>query len=116
MSWIMAYVGAVPSAKKAEYQAHAAQMAWVFRKHGALRVVETWGGAVPPGELTSFPLAVQAGPDDTVVLGWQEWPDQATQEAGFAEAMQDPEMGDMSEAPINGKTLIFAGFEVLTDI
>ena len=116
MAWIMAYAGAVPTAKKAEYQAHAARMAQVFRKHGAKRVVETWGGAVPPGELTSFPLAVQAGPEDTVVMGWQEWPNQTAQESGFAQAMQDPEMGDMSEVPINGKTIIFAGFEVLTDL
>ena len=116
MSWIMAYAGAVPTARKSDYAAHAARMAQVFRKHGATRVVETWGAAVPPGEVTSFPLAVQAGPEETVVMGWQEWPDQATQEAGFQKAMQDPEMGDMGEVPINGKTMIFAGFEVLTDM
>lgn len=115
MAWIMAYAGAVPNSKKAEYHAHAARMAEVFRKYGATRVVETWGSAVPPGEVTSFPLAVKAGPDETVVFGWQEWPDQATQEAKFQEAMQDPAMGNMGDVPINGKTMIFAGFEVLTD-
>lgn len=116
MAWIMAYAGAVPTAKKAEYEMHAKRMARIFRKHGATRVVETWGASVPPGEVTSFPLAVQAGADDTVVTGWQEWPDQASQEAGFAAAMQDPEMGDMSDVPVNGKTIIFGGFEVLADI
>nr|WP_170410549.1 DUF1428 domain-containing protein [Ruegeria atlantica] len=112
----MAYAGAVPTAKKSEHQLQAKRMAHIFRKHGATRVVESWGAAVPPGEVTSFPLAVQAGPDDTVVTGWQEWPDQATQEAGFAAAMQDPDMGDMSDMPVNGKTIIFGGFEVLADI
>ena len=116
MAWIMAYAGAVPTAKKAEYQAHAARMAEVFRRHGAMRVVETWGVAVPPGEITSFPLAVQAGPEETVVMGWQEWPDQATQEANFQKAMQDPAMSNMGVVPINGKTMIFAGFEVLTEV
>lgn len=116
MAWIMAYAGAVPTAKKAEYQAHTTQMAEVFRKHGATRVVETWGVSVPPGELTSFPMAVKAGPDETVVMGWQEWPDQATQEVKFPEAMQDPAMSAMGAVPINGKTMIFAGFEVITDI
>ncbi len=115
MAWIMAYAGAVPTTKKDEYHAHAARMAEIFRKYGATRVVETWGTAVPPGELTSFPLAVKAGPDETVVMGRQEWPDQATQEAKFEEAMQDPAMGNMGEVPINGRTMIFAGFEVLTD-
>ena len=116
MAWIMAYAGAVPTAKKAEYHAHATRMAEVFRKHGATRVIETWGASVPPGEVTSFPMAVKAGPDETVVMGWQEWPDQATQEAKFPEAMQDPAMSGMGAVPINGKTMIFAGFEVITDI
>jgi uncharacterized protein YbaA (DUF1428 family) len=116
MSYIMAYVGAVPTARKKDYQAHAARMAEVFKKHGATRVVECWGVMVPPGNVTSFPMAVQAGADETVVSGWQEWPDQATQEAGMQTAMSDPDMGDMNNVPINGKTMIFAGFEVLTDI
>lgn len=116
MAWVMAYAAAVPTARKAEHQAHAARMSEIFRRHGALRVVETWGVAVPPGELTSFPLAVKAGPDETVVMGWQEWPDRESQEANFPKAMQDPEAGDMRDAPLNGKTMIFAGFEVLTDV
>ena len=116
MAWIMAYAGAVPTSKKAEYQEHASRMAEIFKKHGATRVVETWGEAVPPGEVTSFPIAVQAGEDETVVMGWQEWPDRATQEANFQKAMQDPAMGSMGDVPINGKTMIFAGFEVLADL
>ncbi len=116
MSYVMAYAGAVPTARKDEYLAHADRMAAVFKEHGATRVVECWGTSVPPGEVTSFPMAVRAGEDETVVIGWQEWPDAATQEAGFAAAMQDPRMGNMGDVPINGKTMIFAGFDVTTDI
>ncbi len=116
MAYVMAYAGAVPTAKKAEYEAHAARMAAIFREYGATRVVETWGASVPPGKVTSFPMAVQAGEDETVVVGWQEWPDRETQETKFQEAMQDPRMGEMGEVPINGKTMIFAGFDVLADI
>ena len=116
MAYVMSYVGAVPTTKKADYQAHAARMADVFKTHGATRIVECWGNMVPPGEVTSFPLAVQAGPDETVVFGWQEWPDKATHETGMKAAMSDPAMGNMGEVPINGKTMIFAGFDVLTDV
>lgn len=116
MSYVMVYAGAVPNSKKEEYLAHAARMAAVFKDHGAIRVVETWGASVPPGEVTSFPLAVQANEDETVVVGWQEWPDGEAQEAGFAAAMQDPRMGNMGDVPINGRTMIFAGFDVVTDI
>ncbi len=41
------------------------------------------GRDVPPGKLTSFPLAVKAEEGETVVVGWQEWSDKATQEAGM---------------------------------
>ena len=116
MSYVMAYVGAVPTDRKDDYLAHSRRMAGIFKEHGATRVVECWGSAVPPGEMTSFPLAVKAGDDETVVTGWQEWPDAATQEAGFAAAMQDPRMGNMGDVPINGKTMIFAGFDVVVDI
>ncbi len=116
MTYVMTYVASVPTGKKAAYIELAATMAAVFKEHGATRVVDCWGVNVPPGKLTSFPLAVQAGPDETVVMGWQEWPDKATQEAGAPKAMQDPRMAGMHDGPINGKRMIFAGLDVAVDI
>jgi len=116
MSYVMCYVAAVPTAKKAEYEKHASAAAGVFREHGATRVVECWGDMVPPGEMTSFPLAVQAKDDETVVVGWQEWPDKATHEANFQNAMKDPRLAGMSDTPMDGKRMIFAGFDVVLDI
>lgn len=116
MPYISSYAAAVPSNKKAEYSALAAQIAQVFKDHGALRVVECWGDEVPVGILTSFPKAVQAGDGETVVIGWQEWPDKATQMAGTETAMKDPRMAIMRDVPLNGKTMIFGNFETLVDI
>lgn len=115
MAYVMTYVAAVPTANRQAYAAHAAKVAAVFREHGATRVVECWGDMVPPGEVTSFPLAVKAREGETVVMGWQEWPDKATHDASFQAAMQDPRLSGMGEMPFDGKRMIFAGFEVVVD-
>ncbi|MDH3666820.1 MAG: DUF1428 domain-containing protein [Paracoccaceae bacterium] len=116
MAYIMSYVAAVPTDKKDAYSKHAALAAQIFKDHGATRVVECWGDEVPPGEVTSFPRAVQARDDETVVMGWQEWPDKATHDAGMPQAMQDSRFQSVREVPFDGKRLIFAGFQKLLDI
>lgn len=116
MPCVMTYVAAVPTANRDAYATHAAEAAKVFREHGATRIVECWGDMVPPGELTSFPMAVKAKDDETVVMGWQEWPDKATHDANFQNAMQDPRLRGMREMPFDGKRMIFAGFDVVLDI
>ena len=69
---------------------------------------------MPPGEVTSFPMAVKAGADETVVFSWIEWPDKATRDAGWAKMMSDPEMSQkMGEMPFDGKRMVFGGFEQL---
>ncbi|WP_112321186.1 DUF1428 domain-containing protein [Oceanibium sediminis] len=116
MSYVMCYAAAVPTTQKDAYVAHARQAADVFKEHGATRVVECWGDMVPPGTMTSFPRAVQAGDDETVVIGWQEWPDKATHDANITAAMNDPRLRDIGDMPFDGKRMIFAGFEVMLDL
>ena len=116
MTYVMSYVAAVPAAKKAEYVQHCELAAAIFKDHGATRVEECWGDQVPPGEVTSFPLAVKAQKDEVVVTGWQEWPDKATHDAHIQDAMQDPRFQDMRDMPFDGKRLIFAGFETILDV
>ncbi len=116
MSYVMAYAAAVPTGKKAAYAEHSKFAAEIFKSHGATRVVECWGDMVPPGEVTSFPLAVKAGEDETVVMGWQEWPDKATHDANIQNAMGDARFKEMGPMPFDGKRMIFAGFETLLDL
>ena len=115
MTYVMTYVATVPTDKKDAYVKLASTMAGVFKEYGATRVVECWGSDVPPGKLTSFPLAVKAEEGETVVTGWQEWPDKATQEAGMKKAMDDPRMAIMQDVPLDGKRMIFAGFDLVVD-
>lgn len=91
-------------------------MAEEFRKHGATRVVETLGAPLPRGEVTSCPLAVWAGEEETGVMSWRQSPDHVTLEARFQRAVQDPAAGIRGDVPINGMTMFFAGIDALTNL
>ncbi len=113
MTYFSAFLAPVPRDKKAEYTAHV-QAAWpMFRKYGALRSVECWGDDLPPGEVTSFPLAVRLKDGETAALGWIEWPDKATADACWASMESDPEWRQIGDMPFDGKRMIFGGFGLL---
>lgn len=113
MPYIDGFVAAVPTANKDAFIEHARMSAKLFKKHGALSVVECWGDEVPDGELTSFPQAVQCKKDETVVFSWVTWPDKATREAGNEKVFADMSADDsqMTEMPFDGKRLIYGGFQ-----
>ena len=114
MTYIDAYVAAVPTANREDYRARATETSALFKACGALRVTECWGDDVPDGEVTSLPKAVKCKPDETVVFGWIEWPSKAQRDAGMQQAMADPRMNPEScEMTFDGMRLIYGGFEVL---
>jgi len=116
MTYVDGFVAAVPTANKAAYIEHAKKAAVVFKRHGALKLVETWGDDVPDGEVTSFPMAVKCGSDETVVFSWVLWPSKEARNAGMKEIMSDPDMQpDANPMPFDGKRLIFGGFEMVLD-
>ncbi|KEJ89113.1 DUF1428 domain-containing protein [Sulfitobacter donghicola] len=114
--YVMSFVAAVPTDQKEAYLAHCVKAAEIFKSHGALRVVELWGDMVPEGEKTSFPLAVAAKEGETVVTGWQEWPDKATCDANIEKAMSDPRLAEMGALPFDGARMIYGGFDALVDV
>ena len=73
-SYIDGFVLAVPTANKETFRQHASEAAQIFKKHGALEIVECWGDDVPEGKLTSMPMAVKRKDDETVVFSWIVWP------------------------------------------
>jgi uncharacterized protein YbaA (DUF1428 family) len=116
MSYIDGFVAAVPNANREAYREHAEKAAEVFKEHGATRIVECWGDDVPEGKLTSFPMAVQRKPDETVVFSWVEWPSRQARDAGMAKVMADPRLTpEANPMPFDGKRLIYGGFETIID-
>ncbi|MBA4048971.1 MAG: DUF1428 domain-containing protein [Sphingomonas sp.] len=112
MSYIDGFVLAVPTAKRAEFVAHAEHVDALFVEFGALRVVESWADDVPHGSVTDFYRAVQAQEDEAIVFSWVEWPDKATRDAAMEKLRDHPRMMEMP-MPFDGKRMIFGGFSTV---
>lgn len=115
MSHVMMFVAPVPTGNREKYLEHAREMAGIFKGLGALEVVECWGTAVPPGEVTSFPLAVKLEEGETVVCGWMRWPSQEVADAAMAKMQSDPAMAEMGPMPFDGKRMFYGGFDVMME-
>jgi len=114
--YIDGFVAAVPTANRDAYRRHAEAAAVVFKEHGALRLVECWGDDVPEGKLTSFPMAVKAQADETVVFSWITWPSRQVRDAAMPKVMADPRIKpEVNPMPFDGKRLIYGGFSVIVD-
>ncbi len=115
MTYIDGFVVPVPADKRDAYLA-AARMGWnVFKKYGALRMVETLSDDIPDGKLTDFKRSVAAKPDEIVAFSWIIWPDKPTRNAGMEKMMKDPEMDAMSDMPFDMTRMIFGGFIPIFD-
>lgn len=88
----------------------------MFKKFGALRMVECWGEDVPHGESTDFYRATKAEDGETPIFSWIEWPDRATCDAAWQAMMNDPAMQDMGEMPFDGKRMFWGGFAPIVDV
>lgn len=117
MNYVDGFVLAVSTINREKYQKYAEDAAVVFKENGALNVVECWGNDVPEGKKTSFPMAVQCKPDETVVFSWVIWPSKAVRDHGIEKVMQDPRF-DMIQNPMpfDGQRMIFGGFDMIVSV
>lgn len=114
MSYIQGFLIPVPTGNKEAYLALARRIWILFQEYGAIRTVEAWGDDIRDGTLTDFRKAVQATPDETVVLSWIVWPDKATYEAAERKMQTDERMQPLA-MPFDGRRMIFGGFEPIFD-
>lgn len=114
MSYFQIAVIPVPTQSRTQYETIAAKMAPLFMEYGAVQMFEGWGSMVPPGEVTSLPMAVQLKDDETVVVSFIEWPD-AEKAMACMEAMEtDPRFAETgADMPFDGKRMIFGTFETM---
>lgn len=112
MTYIEAFVAAVPTKDKEKYTDFCKKVNHTIKKYGASEVIDCWGEDVPEGKVTSFPMAVKLQEGETVACSWIIWPDKETREKGNKLLMEDPIMND-TNMPMNLQTIIFGGFEKL---
>ncbi|MBR0680145.1 DUF1428 domain-containing protein [Roseomonas eburnea] len=116
MTYVDGFVLAVPNANREAYRRHAEEFAPRFREQGAIAMVECWGDDVPDGKLTSFPMAVKCGPEETVVFSWITWPSKEVRDAGWAKIMADKSMQmDPAAMPFDGQRMIYGGFRTIVE-
>ena len=116
MNYVDGYVLAVPTKNKADYKIGAEKFAIVFKEYGALSIIECWGDDVPAGKLTSFPMAVQCQPDETVVFSWINWPSRQVRDTASKKVMADPRMQALENSmPFDGKRMIYGGFQMILE-
>ncbi|MDJ0758606.1 MAG: DUF1428 domain-containing protein [Woeseiaceae bacterium] len=121
MSYIDGFVLAVPTANKQKFIEYARSVDTIFTELGATRVVECWADDVSEGEVTDFPKAVQATQEETVVFSWIEWPDKQTRDAAMKTMMSEDFKDDRMDQskypmPLDGKRLIYGGFEPIVEL
>ena len=110
MPYVDGFVIPVSKDKVEAYKAQARKAGEVWKEDGALAFVECIGDDVPYGQLTSFPRAVQAKNDETVIFSWIVYRDRADRDRINEKVMADERLkGDM---PFDGKRLIYGGFDI----
>ena len=114
MAYVDGFVIPVPADNREAYRKMAAMAAPVFKKHGALRVVECWGNDIPDGKVTDFRKAVKAEAEENVVFSWIVWPSREARDEGNRKVMAELEMPDQ-DMPFDGRRMFWGGFEVLLD-
>ncbi|KMT66791.1 DUF1428 domain-containing protein [Catenovulum maritimum] len=114
MSYVDGFVAAVPTINKEKYLVHAKLCSEIFKEYGALKLVENWADDVPEGKVTSFPMAVKAKADESVVFSWIIWPSKAVRDSAWDAVMADPRMlPENNPMPFDGKRLIYGGFNTI---
>ena len=117
MHYIDGFVAAVPNANRKAYEKYSTDIGRVFKDHGALKIVECWGDDVPDGEVTSFPMAVKKKDDETVIFSWIVWPSREARDEGMKKVFADPRAQlDSNPMPLDGKRMIFGGFQMIVEI
>lgn len=114
MAYVDCWILPVPKDKVADYKDAAEKSAKIWLELGALSVTESLADDAPKGTMTSFPRSVMMKDDETVVLSFLTYRDRAHRDEVMAKGMADKRMNEMMEAmPIDGKRLIWGGFEVM---
>lgn len=114
--YVQGYVAPVPQDKRDAFADMCATMREVAIDCGALHAADGLADGIADGKVTDFKSAVKAKKGEAVAFGLVEWPSKAAFEQGSAKMRTDQRMpGPDADMPLDGKRLIFGGFEVMLD-
>lgn len=111
MAYVETYIMPVPKAQLEAYFALVKQMLPLWKEFGVVKMTEYRPVDVPVGKITSFPRAVMATEDETVVMGSMTFRDKAHRDSIMDGAMADERMGALfQKMPVDGKRMIWGSF------
>ena len=114
--YVQGYVAPVANEKREAFSTMCATMRDIAIDSGALHAADGWAGKIEEGKITDFKRAVKAEAGEAIAFGYVEWPSKQAYEQGSAKMMEDKRMpGPGSDMPVDGKRMIFGGFEVMLD-
>lgn len=113
MAYVDGFVIPVPETARDAYRKLAEDAAVVFKRHGALEVVECWADDMKHGQWTDFFRAVDAQPGEAIVFAWILWPSREARDEGNRRAMEDLGAMTPDTMPFDGKRMIWGGFTEL---
>jgi uncharacterized protein YbaA (DUF1428 family) len=117
MTYVDGFVLAVPKKNVETYKQMARDAGKVWMEHGALAYQECLGDDLPYGDVTSFPRAVQATDDETVVFAWVVYESRARRDEVLKKVLDDPRMKNgMDNMPFDAKRMIYGGFETFLQL
>ncbi len=116
MTYFEGFVAPVPESNRDAYTSSARDYAPIMREFGVRRHVEAWDSDIPEGKVTDFRKAVDAKPEEKVVLAWFEYPDRASRDSANEKMMSDPRMQNMGETmPFDARRMIVGGFDAIVE-
>ena len=117
--YVDGFVLPIPKKNAAAYRRMARKAGKIWREHGALEYVECIGEDVKPGKHTSFPQSVKLKPGEVVWFSWIVFASRKHRDRVNAKVMADPRLARMmrpEEQLLDGKRMIYGGFEVRVDL
>ncbi|MBM3603876.1 MAG: DUF1428 domain-containing protein [Alphaproteobacteria bacterium] len=116
MTYVSGFVAAVPTVNRQAFIEHSRSSWPIFRRAGALRMVECWGEDVPRGKQTDFYRATQAKEDETPIFSWILWPDRDSCDRAWASMEAQPEAAEMPPMPFDGSRMFWGGFRPVVEM
>jgi uncharacterized protein YbaA (DUF1428 family) len=114
--YIEAIVIPVPRASLDTYKRMSAEWGNAHVRLGALYYSDSVSDDVQPGNVTSFPQAVQLKDDEVIALAWVVYRNKEDRDRISKAVMEEPELKksmDPSKMPFDGKRMFWGGFETI---
>jgi len=114
--YVDGYLYVIQKSRKDEFIKFAKEMAALFKRNGALRIMECWEDEVPDGKVTSMPMAVSRKEGEAILFSWVEWENKEIRDAVCKTIHVEAEKVPYDKSLFDMKRMAMGGFEAVVDV